>query len=60
MEVKATIKVNTDTESKGQEAIKAAAKIINSLPHDDLIYLAELAAKKPDFVKRAKPYVHLL
>lgn len=60
MEVKATITVKADTEAKGQEAIKAAVKIISSLPHNDLIYLADLAAKKPNFVQRAKPYVHLL
>ncbi|MGQ0829873.1 MAG: hypothetical protein ACT4ON_15920 [Bacteroidota bacterium] len=60
MEVRATLTVKADTEAKGQEKINAAAKIINSLPHNDLIYLADLAVKNQNFVQKAKPFVHLL
>lgn len=58
--VSGTITVQADSQQKGQEAIVAASKIINAIPHDDLIYLADLAVKKPNFVQKAKPYVSYL
>ncbi|OFY84126.1 MAG: hypothetical protein A3F72_19805 [Bacteroidetes bacterium RIFCSPLOWO2_12_FULL_35_15] len=55
-----TFTVTADTDLKCTEKLQAASDIIKSLPHDDLIYLAGLAKKKPNFVQKAKPYVHLL
>lgn len=60
MEKNYNFKVTADTEQKCLEKVTAASDIIKALPHDDLIYLADLAKKKPNFVKKAKPYSHLL
>ncbi len=60
MEIKATLTVKADTQAKGQEMIRAATKIINSLSYTDLLYLADIAVKKPNFVQRAKPFVNML
>lgn len=49
--------VTAATEVMCLEALKAAQDIIKALPHADLIYLADLAKKKPNFVQKAKPYV---
>lgn len=56
--IKLPLEVKTDAEYNS--SLKAAQKIIKSIPHEDLIYLADLAEKKPNFVKSAKPYVHML
>ncbi len=60
MEVSAQIKINAETQQKGQEKIMAAIKIIKALPHEDLLHLAQIAEKKPNFVQKAKPFEHLL
>lgn len=52
--------VTADTDEKCTEKLIAAQDILKALPHDDLIYLADLAKKKPNFVKAAKPYVKYL
>ncbi len=49
--------VTADTDAKCTEKLTAAKVIIELLPHDDLLYLADLVKKKPNFVKKAKPYV---
>lgn len=42
------------------EALKALETLVKNLPHDDLVYLADLASRKPNFVSKAKPYVKYL
>ena len=55
-----TISITRENEKQCPEAAQAAVDIIKALPHDDLLYLADLAKKKPNFVKKAKPYVSYL
>lgn len=52
--------VTAATDAKCLEALHAAQAIIKALPHEDLLYLADLAKKKPNFVQAAKPYVKYL
>jgi len=60
MEKTYNLKVTADTEQKCLEKIMAASDIIKSLPHDDLMLLADIAKKKPNFVQKAKPYMNML
>lgn len=60
MEKTYSLKITADTEGKCLEKITAASDLIKALPHDDLVYLADLAKKKPNFVQKAKPYVNML
>ncbi|MDO9186933.1 MAG: hypothetical protein Q7W13_13045 [Bacteroidia bacterium] len=52
--------VNAATEAKCTEALTALQTLVTKLPHDDLVYLADLASKKPNFVPQAKPYIKYL
>lgn len=52
-----TFTVNAASEEKCVEALKALSTLVTKLPHDDLVFLADLASKKPNFVSKAKPYV---
>lgn len=52
--------VTADTDQKCTEKLVAAQDILKAIPHDDLIFLASLAKKKPNFVQAAKPYVKYL
>ncbi|GEM_PF-6602283 len=52
--------VTAATDEKCLEALKALQTLVTKLPHDDLIYLADLAAKKPNFLPQAKPYIKYL
>jgi len=47
-------------ENKCREAMQAASDLVKSLPHEDLVYIAELAKRKPNFVSKAKPYEKFL
>ena len=52
--------ITKDNERMCIEAINAMNDIQKALSHDDLIYLAGIAKKKPHFVQKAKAFVHLL
>ncbi|HEY0029143.1 MAG TPA: hypothetical protein VGC65_00180 [Bacteroidia bacterium] len=56
MEKTYNFKIEKPTEAQCLEAMKAAADIVRSLPHADLLYLADLSKRKPTFVTKAKPY----
>lgn len=47
-------------EAKCREAMQAASDLVKSLSHADLLFIADLAKKKPQFVQKAKPYVNML
>lgn len=52
--------VTAGTDEKCRQALQALKDIVTSVPHDDLLYMADLAKKKPNFVQKAKPYVKYL
>jgi hypothetical protein len=56
MEFTFTVKIDAPTIEKAKEALQAMIDLKKSLQHEDLIYLANLAKRKPSFVKKAKPY----
>lgn len=49
-------KVEAATEKTCAEAMQAAADIVKSVPHDDLIWLAKTAKAKPGLVAKARGY----
>lgn len=53
-------KVTAATDEKCFEALTALQTLVTELPHDDLVYLADLSAKIPDFVPQAKPFIAFL
>lgn len=52
--------VNAASDEKCAEALKALQTLVTKLPHDDLLYLANISAKTPNFVQQAKPYMKYL
>lgn len=57
---KIAITVTKETDLQCNQAVQAAVDLIKHLPHNDLIYIADLAKRKPNFVTKAKPYEKFL
>ena len=53
-------KITGDDEKKCLEAASAANDIVKAIPHADLLYLANVAKKEPNFVTKAKPYMKIV